>query len=257
MPPRPLDATEQAEICAEIGALLGAGLPDGWARATLRWSGLAGGGSSASLSVVAEDGRSLAAAGVPGGVAELCGRLRAGMYRETDGTWFTLVYTLVPGRHSVRFEYEEEPEGPSFTPENYAQDLAYFPRAEENVPDWLREKLDGLPNVYGGVYTEPDGPDGVPRPSLGECAAALAEAGWETGASDRFRGELAFSTEWARLSTLSSRGLIRFAGQVAPERWEELHALLTGFGWNVGMTCYEPRGGELAREFPPPRETGR
>ncbi|BET46295.1 hypothetical protein RGQ21_12770 [Kitasatospora aureofaciens] len=257
MPPRALDATQQAETCADIGEVLGGSLPDGWARATLRWSELAVGGSSASLAVVAEDGSSLTAAGIPQGITELCRRLRLGMYSETGGTWFTLIYTLIPGRYSVRYDYDDEPDAPSFTPEHYARDLAYFPRAEENIPDWLRKKLDGLPNVYGGVYLEADARDGVPRPSPEDFEGALSRAGWETGASDRFRGELAFSTDWARLSTLSGPGLIRFAGQAAPDKWEALHSLLTGFGWNVGMSCHEPRGGDLVREFPPPRETGR
>ncbi|MEU6337611.1 hypothetical protein ABZ839_24685 [Streptomyces cellulosae] len=251
MPPRILDVTEQANICAEIGGVLGGSLPEGWASATFRWSELAVGSSSASLAVVAEDGSSLTAAGIPKGITELCRRLRLGMYTETRGAWFTLNYTLAPNQYSVRYDYENEPDAPSFTPENYARDLAYFPRAEENVPDWLRKKVDGLPNVYGSVYLEAEAWDGIPRPSLDEFAAALSRAGWETGASDSFRGELAFSIDWARLGTLSSPGLIRFSGQADPERWEELHTLLTGFGWNVGMSCYEPRGGELVREFPP------
>ncbi|MFG3257757.1 hypothetical protein [Streptomyces sp. NPDC048172] len=256
MPRHALDPTEQAEICAEIGGVLGGGLPDGWARATLRWAELAVGGSSASLAVVAEDGSSLTAAGIPRGITELCRKLRLGMYTESGGTWFTLTYTLTPERYSVHFEFDDEPDAPSFTPENYAKDLAYFPRAEENVPEWLRKKVDGLPNVYGAVHPEFGGPDDTLGPSLEEFAAVLSGAGWETGPSDRFRGELALSTDWASLGTLSRPDLIRFSGQVEPERWEELHTLLTGFGWNVGMSCYEPRGGDLVREFPTPREIG-
>ncbi|GAA2087630.1 hypothetical protein GCM10009801_50750 [Streptomyces albiaxialis] len=247
-----LDPTEQAEICAELGGVLRGGLPDGWAKATLRWAELAVGGSSASLAVVAEDGSSLTAAGIPKGITELCRKLRLGMYSETGGTWFTLTYTMSPERYSVQYDYDNEPDAPSFTPENYAKDLAYFPRAEENVPDWLRKKVDGLPNVYGAVHPEAEGPDGALSPTLHEFVTTFEQAGWETGPSDRFRGEAAVSTDWARLGTLSQPGLIRFAGQVEPERWEELHALLTGFGWNVGMSCYEPRGGDLVREFPRP-----
>jgi len=255
--PHALNAVEQAEICAELGGVLGGSLPDGWATATLRWAELAVGGSMASLSVTAADGSSLVAAGVPRGITELCRRLRQGMYSEGRGTWFTLVYTLTPEKYTVRYDYDNEPDTRSFTPESYARDLACFPRTEENIPDWLREKLDGLPNVYGAVHPEADARDGVLRPTPAEFPAALSGAGWETGPSEQFSGELAFSTGWARLGTLSGRGLIRFSGQVEPERWEELHSLLTGFGWNAGMSCYEPRGGGLVREFPPPRETGR
>lgn len=257
MPPTALDPTEQADICAEIGGVLAGGLPDGWAKATLRWSDLVSSGSMTSLTVVDADGRSLTAGGVPKGIDGLCRRLRKGMYGKTLGTWYTLTYTLAPERYSVGYDYDHEPDTPSFTPEHYARDLTYFPRAEEHVPDWLREKLDGLPNVYGAVYRHFDMREYLSTPSLGEFADALAEAGWETRPDDRFRGELAFSTGWARLSTLSDPHLIRFSGQVDPERWEELHTLLNGFGWNVGMSCHEPRGGDLVREFPPPQDTGR
>lgn len=256
MPPTPLEPTEQADVCAEIGGVLAGGLPEGWAKATLRWSDLVSSGSMASLAVMDADGGSLTAAGIPKGIDDLCRRLRAGMYSETLGTWYTLTYTLVPGRYSADYDYDHEPDAPSFTPEHYARDLTYFPRAQEHVPAWLRRKLDGLPNVYGAVYRRFDaGGDGGPTPSLVEVADTLAEAGWDTRPDDRFRGELAFSTDWARLGTLSDPHLIRFSGQVEPERWEELHTLLTGFGWNVGMSCYEPRGGDVVREFPPPRGT--
>ncbi|MFF6812118.1 hypothetical protein ACFZAG_19810 [Streptomyces sp. NPDC012403] len=254
VPTTALDMTEQAEIGAEIGGVLAGGLPDGWAKATLRWSDLVSSGSMAGLAVLDADGRSLTAAGVPRGIDDLCRRLRAGMHDETHGTWYTLTYTLVPERYSVDYDYDHEPDAPSFTPEHYARDLKYFPRAEEHVPDWLREKLDGIPDVYGAVYLRQTEDD--PTPSRAEFVDALTGAGWEIGPSDRFRGEIAFSTGWARLSTLSDPWLVRFAGQVDPGRWEELHALLTGFGWNVGMSCYEPRGGELVREFPRPRESG-
>jgi hypothetical protein len=257
VPDAALDPTEQADICAEIGGVLAGGLPDGWAKATLHWSDLVSSGSMATLAVVDADGDSLRAVAVPQGINRLCRRLRKGMYTEGRGTWYTLAYTLVPGRYSIDFDYDDEPDAPSFVPEQYAQDLKFFPRDEEHIPDWLRKKLDGLPNVYGAVYLDPDAREDVSESPLSAFAASLAEAGWHTGADDRFRGELAFSTDWARLSTLTDPSLIRFSGQVEPERWEELHTVLTGLGWNAGMTCYEPRGGDAVREFPPPRDTAR
>lgn len=257
MPTTALDSAEQADICAEIGGVLAGGLPDSWAKATLRWSDLVSAGSWTALAVEDADGRSLRAGGIPGELHDLCRRLRAGMYREDLGTWYSLTYTLVPERYSAHYEYDDEPETLSFTAEQYARDLQHYPRAEEHVPDWLEEKLRGLPNVYGAVHLHFDVREYVSTPSPREFVDTLTDAGWDVRPDDRFRGEFAFSTDWARLSTLSNPHLIRFSGQVDPERWEEFHTLLTGFGWNVGMSCHEPRGGDQVRKFPPPGENER
>lgn len=69
--------------------------------------------------------------------------LRAGMYQEGKGTWFSMTYKIVrPGRFSTYFNYDEPPEYDIYpSAGSFATDLDYFPRTTENTPGWLREKL--------------------------------------------------------------------------------------------------------------------
>lgn len=242
-------SAEQHELCGRIAGQLRSVMPSGWDRATLRWSGVTSGGCLSSLYVVDEDGTYLAGS-VPPGVNEQCEELRAGMYDVGRGAWYTMFCTLArePSRYSMRFE-DTEPDSSSFIPGHYAEDLRRFPRDEEHMTDWLREKLRQVPNVYGGIHFEYDAQD-EPTPTPRDFVAALEGAGWDVGPSAELRGEYTFSTSWAELSTLTNPVMIRFAGRVDQERWDELHALLSGFGWQVGMDCKGPDG-ETVRQLKP------
>ncbi|WDZ91584.1 hypothetical protein [Nocardiopsis sp. HUAS JQ3] len=82
---------------------------------------------------------------IPAGVAPRISGLRAGMYQEGKGAWFSMRYTITrPGNFTTKFDYDNEPEF-LFRPseENYVQELRHFPRAEENVPEWLAAKVGG------------------------------------------------------------------------------------------------------------------
>lgn len=73
--------------------------------------------------------------------------LREIMYSQGSGTWFSATFRVVReacGETSANawFNYDEEPEWNfSVDPGQYAIDLEDFPRDEENIPDWLRERL--------------------------------------------------------------------------------------------------------------------
>ncbi|WDZ88850.1 hypothetical protein [Nocardiopsis sp. HUAS JQ3] len=68
--------------------------------------------------------------------------LRAGMYKDGKGTWFSMEYVITrPGRFKVRYNYDEDPHILFPTAWGFTNDLKYFPRDEENIPDWLHEKL--------------------------------------------------------------------------------------------------------------------
>lgn len=73
-----------------------------------------------------------------------CMKLRAGMYKENEGTWFSLKLKLWnTGRYKSEFDYDNPPDF-LFDPDlrEYAREVKLFPRAEEFMPDWLSEKVD-------------------------------------------------------------------------------------------------------------------
>jgi hypothetical protein len=74
------------------------------------------------------------------------GRLRQGMYRPGRGTWFSALYELAPpSAFSAEFEPDVEPRWRRVPPPiGFADELRFFPRADEHIPDWLRQRA-GLP----------------------------------------------------------------------------------------------------------------
>lgn len=105
-------------------------------------------------------------------------KLRAGMYREGRGTWFNARYQIEkPSSYNLEFDRQEPtwrtpPPAPAFRDE-----LHFFPRTEDNVPEWLMRKLSGLPperpgrrfrlaRIFDG--TAPNGRPSVNRPPVPE-----------------------------------------------------------------------------------------
>ena len=78
---------------------------------------------------------------------DLLDELREVMYSRGSGAWFSATFRVAreaSGETSANawFNYDEEPEWNfSVDPVQYAIDLEDFPRDEENIPDWLRERL--------------------------------------------------------------------------------------------------------------------
>jgi hypothetical protein len=79
----------------------------------------------------------------PGHAVGLMDELRREMYRVGKGAWFTARLNIErDGRFSAEFDYDGEPEfSPPLTASAYALDLKRFPRADEHIPRWLRDKL--------------------------------------------------------------------------------------------------------------------
>lgn len=85
---------------------------------------------------------------IPGSTTLIVDRLRAGMYKEGRGTWFSMHYTITPPTHyDVTFNYDNPPDFliPA-DPNDFLIDLRYFPRNPEHIPTWLQEKLDEARN---------------------------------------------------------------------------------------------------------------
>lgn len=107
----------------------------------------------------------------PAEVVEGLGRLRQGMYRPGRGTWISAVYLLEPpSSFSAEFEPDVEPRWRRVPPPiGFADELRFFPRGEEHIPDWLRQRA-GLPPAAGEQPpTPPGGPaTGAPGPGPGQ-----------------------------------------------------------------------------------------
>ena len=82
----------------------------------------------------------------PQEVVEGFGRLRQGMYRPGRGTWLSALYVLdPPSAFNAEFEPDVEPRWRRVPPPiGFADELRFYPRADEHIPEWLRQRA-GLP----------------------------------------------------------------------------------------------------------------
>lgn len=135
-----LSLPEQQQILTRIGTKLLAEVPEDWERVTYFIQSVID-HSSAEVVVEFPDGTSRRES-LPAEVFSLTDELRAGMYQEGKGTWFSMRYVISrPGKFNVDFNHDEDP-GITFpTSQGFTKDLRYFPREEANIPEWLREKL--------------------------------------------------------------------------------------------------------------------
>ncbi|WP_150243311.1 hypothetical protein [Nocardiopsis quinghaiensis] len=134
---------EQDEFLRRIGTDLLRAAPDDWVKLRLVYSGL-GACETARFEVMFEGGRSTGCV-PPLSVVEWMREMREGMYTAGTGTWYTAYYEVErPGGHRIRYDYENEPHFDEPRDDaSYAFDLEHFPRDDEHVPDWLRERLEG------------------------------------------------------------------------------------------------------------------
>lgn len=142
---RTVPVVRQGELIREISSLLPQRVEGEWRELILinnRLSMVADG----HMRVTFSDGTS-GGAFPPRETSDLLEELRDVMYSQGSGTWFSATFRVVreeSGETSANasFNYDEEPEWNfSVDPVQYAIDLEDFPRDEENIPGWLRERL--------------------------------------------------------------------------------------------------------------------
>ncbi|MFD0899849.1 antitoxin YezG family protein [Actinomadura sediminis] len=115
--------------------------PAGWERLGLDFRAIVG-IDCASFEIIDAAGERRTAT-PPGHAVGKMDELRRVMYRRGKGAWFTARLRVErSGRFSAEFDYDGEPDFvPPLPPSAYAQDLDRFPRADEYIPGWLRDKL--------------------------------------------------------------------------------------------------------------------
>ncbi|WP_329790154.1 hypothetical protein V1227_39365 [Lentzea sp. DG1S-22] len=138
-----LSPTEQQEKLAEITQEILPTLPHGWVRLVVRVK-MIGMHSEADTGVKMPDGTVRGWSFTPDAWRKFQ-QLRKGMYAEGLGSWIGFEYVLdPPGRYSITYNRDEAPkfdEAPSA--EDFATEQDWFPRSEEQMPEWFRRGLAG------------------------------------------------------------------------------------------------------------------
>ncbi|HEY8482913.1 MAG TPA: hypothetical protein VIL71_24110 [Spirillospora sp.] len=143
-----LRSPEEREAVNEAVRALRAAAPHGWERLGFEFRATVG-IDSASFEIVDADG-GIRTAVPPGQAVGRMDELRRVMYRRGQGAWFTARLDVGRDRFSAEFDYDGEPDfTPPLTASAYALDLDRFPRADEHIPDWLRDKLGTLDGAGG------------------------------------------------------------------------------------------------------------
>ncbi|MGW9556895.1 hypothetical protein ACWGSK_20545 [Nocardiopsis sp. NPDC055551] len=136
-----LDPAKQQELLVKIGRKMVEEAPDNWAEIFYTRASVAD-QSFTTYTVKHQNGDTLESS-EPAEINLLFEDLKAGLYQDGKGTWFSVRYSVTrPGRFSVKYNYED-PEIPTLTGPAFTNDLKYFPRNDEHIPAWLRQKLDG------------------------------------------------------------------------------------------------------------------
>ncbi|GAA3434317.1 TNT domain-containing protein [Kutzneria kofuensis] len=140
--PTPLNPVEQDALVKQIGLALMKAAPQDWEQVRAYYRA-AGRYFELSAEVTDQDGQSRAWT-APADIASLFARLRAGMYREGRGTWFNARYQLDrPSSYNLDFDRDEPEWKNPPPPMAYTDEMRFFPRTEENVPEWLAGRLQG------------------------------------------------------------------------------------------------------------------
>ncbi|WP_188317096.1 hypothetical protein [Solihabitans fulvus] len=143
-PPVQMDQAQQDQLVRQIGRALLRALPPDWQQVRAEYRA-AGRHIEVDIFVAGPD-RVPRPIRPPMEVVQMLGELRAGMYLPGVGTWLSAIYQLTaPSDYSVDFSADAEPPWRNAPPPiGFQDELRTFPRADERIPDWLRQRA-GLP----------------------------------------------------------------------------------------------------------------
>lgn len=132
---------EQHDSLQKIGLLLVDSAPKEWHEIEFKSFSISAHSMSEML-VTYEDGRTERKR-FHNSVISKAEELRSGMYKESQGTWFSMKIIISrPGKFRSEFNYYDKPDFMLWpSPQDFVQDLKHFPRDPEHIPDWLQEEL--------------------------------------------------------------------------------------------------------------------
>lgn len=161
-PPMPAYPPQPHPLVAPIGELLAAAVPAGWRRLHVEYRAV-GLHIETDVMAVGFDGVARPVQ-PPATVVQLLGWLRAGMYQPGRGTWFGATLVVDPGvPPQLTVGLDEEPRWrwmPS--PQGFQDELRFFPRSEQYIPDWLRARAGLPPTAHPAPGLPPVAPAGMP-----------------------------------------------------------------------------------------------
>lgn len=141
--PSQLTPADQDALVKQIGIALMRAAPQEWQQIRTEYRA-AGRYYELTTEVVDETGVSSAWT-ASHDIAMLFAKLRAGMHGERGGTWFNARYQIDrPSRYNLEFD-RNEPHWRTPPPlQAYRDELHFFPRNDDDVPEWLMRRLSGL-----------------------------------------------------------------------------------------------------------------
>ncbi|RSN43871.1 hypothetical protein [Actinomadura sp. WAC 06369] len=155
-----MNPEEQQEALTEVGKLLLSTAPANWSEIRYSIHALACFAKSL-IEAKLETGENIRLR-PPMSMGTRMLELRTAMYRPGQGTWFSANYVITkPSDYTVDFDYDSEPNfSPDAfhfepTPETYVEDLGFFPRDEEHIPDWLYNKISKTRAANENPFTPP------------------------------------------------------------------------------------------------------
>lgn len=179
--PTAISPEEQEQIARRIGVLLLQSAPEGWQQMTVEYRAT---GEYHDLlgEVISQDGDSQPWE-PPEDLLGIFEHLREGMYRPDVGTWLSALYIVErPSSYRIDINFDSEPRWRSPLPRAaYVDELRRYPRVEENIPDWMWEKLDG--SNSSGQSAEMPAPD-TTSPSSGVEPAISVTTSTQSGPAD-------------------------------------------------------------------------
>ncbi len=141
--PTAISPEEQEQTARRIGVLLLQAAPENWQQITVEYR--ATGEYRDLLGEVTTGEGGTHPWEPPQDLHGIFEQLRDGMYRPDVGTWLSALYVVErPSSYRIDINFDTEPQWRQPLPRAaYADELRRYPRTEENVPEWMREKLDG------------------------------------------------------------------------------------------------------------------
>jgi hypothetical protein len=160
--PTPLNEQEQQQLVRQIGRAMLNAVPPDWQRVHAEYRA-AGRHIEVDVIFSGPDGQARPVR-PPLDVVQMLGQLRAGMYSPDRGTWLSAVYELeAPATFSVDFNAEDEPRWRNAPPPiGFTDELRTFPRADDRIPAWWRQRI-GLPPLQPVAQTDTPA-NGTPAP---------------------------------------------------------------------------------------------